>query len=150
MRRALLVAVVCLPLLGQVALWKSYFDSGIARRLEGNYAQARQLLFQAVQQAEKLPPGDPRLTVSLFELGKLYRILGKYEEAESLLNRALELRRAQLGKSHPDIVVVLKVLGEVAMLRGQYATAENHYLACLDMEMSAAQPSQLGLAASYR
>jgi tetratricopeptide (TPR) repeat protein len=38
------------------------------------------------------------------DLGNFYRMQGRYAEAETLLNKALNIRETTLGKSHPDFV----------------------------------------------
>ena len=52
---------------------------------------------------------------------------GRYEKAEPLYQRALEIREAQLGPEHPDVATSLNNLAELYRLQGRYEEAEPLY-----------------------
>ena len=57
-----------------------------------------------LKEAEGFGPQDPRLPVSLSYLGVVYRLQGRYAEAEPLLKRALAMLEKALGREHPKVV----------------------------------------------
>jgi tetratricopeptide (TPR) repeat protein len=42
---------------------------------------------------------------SLKNLAELYRDVGRYEEAEALYQRSIEILERRLGSNHPDVVL---------------------------------------------
>jgi len=57
----------------------------------------------------------------------LYRTQGKYEEAEQLYKRCLEIRETKIGKNHPDVATSLNNLAELYRSQGKYEEAEPLY-----------------------
>jgi eukaryotic-like serine/threonine-protein kinase len=57
-------------------------------------------------------------------IGKTYRDLGLYAEAERQMERTLELRRRVLGPEHPDTLFTMNVLALAYINDGKYAPAE--------------------------
>jgi tetratricopeptide (TPR) repeat protein len=57
-------------------------------------------------------------------LSELYKVRGKFAEAEPLLTKALETRRGLLGDEHPDTLESMRALGGLYRLEGRYAEAE--------------------------
>jgi tetratricopeptide (TPR) repeat protein len=52
--------------------------------------------------------GDPLVVANLQDrLGRTYRALGHADKANSLFTKALAIRRAQLGASHPDTLAIM-------------------------------------------
>ena len=66
---------------------------GQAERAAGKLDAAEQLLLQGVAAAETLPPG-PELPAFLNDLGMTYKYAARFDEAESVYRRALDLRPA--------------------------------------------------------
>jgi eukaryotic-like serine/threonine-protein kinase len=58
-------------------------------------------------------------------VGQVYTNLGRYDEADALLRRALEVRRTLLPAEHPDIAESLADLGIVQLHRGDYTAADS-------------------------
>jgi len=58
------------------------------------------------------------------KLADLYRVEGKYREAESLYRGVLEGRRRALGDQHPDTLDAGASLGRLLLLEQNYANAE--------------------------
>jgi tetratricopeptide (TPR) repeat protein len=56
---------------------------------------------------------------------------GKYDEARSLLERALEIRERLLGTEHRDVAACIDILAGVYANRGEYVKAEPLYLRAL-------------------
>ncbi len=81
----------------QGAKWESYITAAQQAYQQADYAEAEKQFEAALKQAEAFGPDDVRLATSLNNLGELYRVQGKYSEAEPLHKRALAIRakRAQ-------------------------------------------------------
>lgn len=83
-----------------------------------------------VGELEDHPEVQARL---LDALGQLTLSLGHVEEADTMMNRALALRRRLHGEQHPDVAVGLQHLGRVRRVQGRYPEAEQLYLQALDI-----------------
>ena len=64
------------------------------------------------------------VATALHNLGNALATQGKYEEAESLFRRAVDIRARALGSHHPDYGASLRGLGNVLRERGSYGEAE--------------------------
>jgi serine/threonine-protein kinase len=82
------------------------------------------LVDRGVQQARSLDL-EPAVQAELFEtLGNLYRSLGKFSPADSLLRTALARRRALFGPTHPSVASSLIALGELRIAQAEYDSAD--------------------------
>jgi tetratricopeptide (TPR) repeat protein len=102
-------------------------SSDIKARL-GNYsaAQSEEQEFDRLVEAY-FGADHPYYAVALNKRGLVYRAQGKYEEAETLLKRALAIREKTLGASHPDVAQTLTNLANVYSDQGKYGDAEGFY-----------------------
>ena len=58
-------------------------------------------------------------------LGVIYKSQGKYSDAESLFNHALnELRDNQLGENHPYVLLCVHNLATIYQAQGKYITGK--------------------------
>src|SRR5437879_154755 len=64
--------------------WTESINVGNRYHGEGKYAEAEKAYLTALKEAEQFPEEDPRLSVSLNNLGFLYYDQGRYGEAEPL------------------------------------------------------------------
>ncbi len=108
-----LIGVLCVMLMfaqgcAQGTRWDRYIDAGTEAYQQANYAEAEKQWTDALREAEKFGPEDPRLATSLNNLGELYRLQGKYAEAEPLYQRSLAIWEKALGPEHPDVAMVLE------------------------------------------
>jgi serine/threonine-protein kinase len=82
------------------------------------------LVDRGVQQARSLDV-EPVVQAELFEtLGNLYRSLGKFSPADSLLRTALTRRRALFGPSNSLVASSLIALGELRIAQAEYDSAD--------------------------
>ena len=68
---------------------------------------------------------------ALTALSGLYQATGRYDKAEQLLRRSLEINEAMLGKDHPDVADNLASLAGLYARSGQWdkVTAASNDLA---------------------
>jgi eukaryotic-like serine/threonine-protein kinase len=82
------------------------------------------LVDRGVREAQSLD-AEPAVQAELLHtLGGIAQNLGKLDQAEALLTRALELRRTAFGPDHPDVARSLVASGQLVSARGHYDDAE--------------------------
>jgi serine/threonine protein kinase/Tfp pilus assembly protein PilF len=80
-------------------------------------------------------------------LGEACFALGKLDEAESLLNKALQSRRA--GPPNVEMAHALNSLGKIRMQRSDYAAAEALWREALETGLKAAGEDEVAVATAY-
>jgi tetratricopeptide (TPR) repeat protein len=76
--------------------------------------------------------GEPLVEASIHQtLGSTYLKLGKYAASEPHLERALAIRREQLGEKHPDTLIVFENLADLFWHMGKLDEAEPLYVKVL-------------------
>ncbi|MDB9506568.1 CHAT domain-containing protein, partial [Microcystis aeruginosa CS-338/01] len=76
---------------------------------------------------QQLGDNHPDTAQSLNNLAALYRVQGRYSEAEPLYKQALAIRKQQLGDNHPDTAQSLNNLAALYRVQGRYSEAEPLY-----------------------
>ncbi len=114
-------------------VWERHHQAGLAASGKGNYLEAEKALAAALQEAEKFPPGDQRLALTLDRLAEMYRIQGKFEEAERYLQWSLGIEEERYGPDHPQVAARLNNLAGNYRARALYAEAEPLYQRTLDI-----------------
>lgn len=66
-------------------------------------------------------------------LGVAHNDLGQHDEALAALHKALELRKALVGKGHPSLAECVNNLGALYFARGNLQRAVEHYEQALDL-----------------
>lgn len=84
--------------------WASLHKSAIDALDTNRYWMAEPLLNQSLAEAEKLGSDSLHLATSLGDLARFYIIRGKFREAEPLLERELQVRKAALGPADDKII----------------------------------------------
>jgi tetratricopeptide (TPR) repeat protein/transcriptional regulator with XRE-family HTH domain len=73
------------------------------------------------------------LAASLTNLGYLYAVQGRYQEAESLYQRVYTMWEELHGSQHPNIAIVLYLLGCNSQSMMDYESSERYHLRALTM-----------------
>ncbi|WP_374362952.1 tetratricopeptide repeat protein [Cloacibacterium sp.] len=81
----------------------------------------------------KYGTNDQKYLNSLNNLAYLYNIDGKYEEAEILYLKVLEIRKITLGEKHQDYALSLSNLAELYDDEGKYSIAEPLHIKSLEI-----------------
>ena len=80
---------------------------------------------------------QPEVSAAVHDtLGRAYMGLGRYALAEEHLRRALTVRRALLGESHPQVAETLAGLAEALMQQSDFTAAEPLLRECLEIRRS--------------
>ncbi len=100
----------------------------------GNSITAREILDKASKEIETGLAKDPQLQAQMMEtMGEVYDNLGLYNQARSLLTRAVDIRRRVLGPQNPDTLTSVHNLAVVLDGEGRYAEAEKLERETLDI-----------------
>ena len=70
---------------------------------------------------------NPEIAQCLNNLGEIYKVTGRYAEAEDYYQRSLVIREQVLGPVHPDTAGSLNGLAWVYLSTGRYTEAEDYY-----------------------
>ena len=110
------------------------FDGEEKSRINENISEDQTRGFIPIlrQQSCKNKSIDILITVSN-TLGKLYQDLGRYNEAESLLEESLDLAKTLLDNNHPAIAAYKNNLASLYNVQGKYRQAEVLFMESLDI-----------------
>jgi tetratricopeptide (TPR) repeat protein len=97
------------------------------------YEQEFELLKAARSAYETNQNCDRYLAALLNDLGGSYQTRGKYDSAEPLYQRALDIHERQLGADHPHTARSLNNLANLYYSQGKYESAEPLYQRALDI-----------------
>jgi serine/threonine protein kinase len=105
-------------------------DPGEAR---GNSVTAREILDQASNEIDSGLASDPEVQARMLNvMGNVYYNLGLFARAESLLSRAVEIRRRVLGSQNLDTLDSIDELGSAIWQQARYPEAEKLVREALD------------------
>ena len=101
----------------------------------GNSIKAREILDKASQEIDTGLAKDPELQAQMMQtMGEVYDNLGLYSHAQSLLTRAVDIRRRVLGPQNPDTLTSMNGLGRNLMRQARYPEAEKLDRETLDIQ----------------
>jgi len=91
----------------------------------GNSITAREILDKASKEIDTGLSKDPELQAHMMQtMGEVYGSLGLYPQAQSLLTRAVDIRRRLRGPRNPETLTSMSSLGRNLFDSGRYAEAE--------------------------
>src|SRR6185437_6523096 len=103
------------------AEWKQLQRAGTEALDNNAYWIAEPTLKKAVIKAGSFGASDIRLAESMGELGRLYTVRGRFDEAEPYLEEQLHVTQAALGSDNPEII---PAMGSLIKFYLNYGTAE--------------------------
>ncbi len=104
--------------------------AAVAPEEAGRDVTVLQVLERAGQQIESQFEENPTVLATLHHtVGKSYTALGRYEDARPHLQRALTLRRKELGENERETLVAASSLAALELYLGRYSEAEATYAA---------------------
>jgi len=107
-------------------------DPGEAK---GNTITAREILDRGAKRIETELSEQPLIQARLMDtMGLVYRNLGLYEAASSLLEQALEKRRQALGRDDLVVSRSLHSLGTLVYAKGDFSQAEKLFREALEIK----------------
>ncbi len=91
----------------------------------GNDIRAREILDKASKDIDTGLAQDPQLQAQMMQImGNVYESLGLYQESETLLRRAVEIRQRTLGPRNVETLKSMSDLGYVLNSNSKYSEAE--------------------------
>ncbi len=111
-------------------------------------AAARQDEAIALRTSDGILADELGLAEALNHRGRLASHLGDHAAAEALYRRALAIRTARLGESHPDVATSLNNLGAVLYHQGQLDEALALYQDALTRRIAALGPDHIDVGAT--
>lgn len=112
----------------------------------GDTVKAIDLLQRGVERAEQLKT-QPKVQAQMFDvIGQVYRRLGKYKQAQTLLERAVFLRSTVDGIDNSETAASLDHLGLLLTDMGEYEQAINTLRRSLKIRRKAFQDNLLDIA----
>lgn len=121
--------------------WEKYRTDADKAIRAGNDPDAEAFLFAALQEAEQMPDGDERRTVSLESLAEFYWNQQKHFQAEVLCRRILNTYEKALGKDHIDVAILANNLAMLCHLQKKYIDAETLYKQTLSIKTRVLGPN---------
>ena len=128
------------------SVWVAASEAGKRAYEEGRYAEAATHYEAALEDARHFDEHDSRLLTTLENLGLVYEVLGRYQEAEPLYQRVWELRKEISGNNHPSVAGAIEKLAGVYEAQQKYADAEKLYLQSLEVQQNTLGPHHPELA----
>lgn len=94
----------------------------------GNTVTAREIMDKGASRIEQELSAQPAIQATLMEtMGAVYTSLGLYDQSASLLQSALDKRRALFGDEHLEVARSMHRLGDVLKLKAEYEPALTLY-----------------------
>ena len=123
------------------------FTSSNPAESRGADVTARELLARGTDRIAADLGGQPEVQAQMLHVvGEVHTNLGLYDEAESLLTRALGARRALLGAAHPDVGATLDQLGKLYERQGRFAESDTTHRAAIAVYRRAPEAHAVELA----
>src|SRR4051794_15767322 len=88
------------------------------------YAEAEELFNAAIREFEATPDGSGDAATAMSNLGEVYRLMGRFREAEAIYKRALHSREQRLGAEDPLIANILNAMSCLNIDLGDPEAAE--------------------------
>ena len=112
----------------------------------GQEITARQLLERGKANADELAEQPAVQARMKSVIGRVYQSLGQYEEAQPLLEEALQIRKSHFGEVHKDVSSSLDNLARLHREWGNYETAEGLYREAIAVDEQLYASDQPGIA----
>ena len=111
------------------------FDVSDPSEAKGNTITAREILDKGANKIEKELLEQPRIQARLMEtIGRVYRNLGLYDMAESILERSLSIKRKFYGDENLEVASGLHTLAVLYDTQGRFQEAESFFRQSLDIK----------------
>jgi eukaryotic-like serine/threonine-protein kinase len=107
------------------AFMTDMFKVSDPRQARGNDIRAREILDRASAKIGTELASEPELRAQMMDvMGTVYKNLGLFPKAESLLRSAVDIRRRTLGSRNPDTLSSIVSLGDVLREESRFADSE--------------------------
>ena len=129
-------------------LWLKYTAEATQLQREGRYSEAEDRYFGAYRAVVDAGEERQRLGMSLNNLARLYIHVGRYGDAETVAQRALEVFEKIFDPKSPEVAIARNNLAEIHRIQGKYAAAGQLCIQALAALEAATPPNAPALAAT--
>lgn len=110
------------------------FEMPDPSRAKGTTVTAREILDEGASRISDELREEPLVRARLSEtMGRVYRSLGSYPDAERLVDQSLRIRRDHPDASAAEIATSLNLLGQIRDARGEYDSARKAFEEALQL-----------------
>lgn len=107
--------------------WETFRRSAQKAMEVENYYEAQAMWLAAMEEASDFEPEDPRIITTLENLAEVYWKRGKYDKAEPLCKRILQMSEFVLGEEHIDVALAANNLALLCQRQGKYNEAVTYF-----------------------
>ncbi len=107
--------------------WATFRRSAQKAMEVENYYEAQAMWLAAMEEASDFEPEDPRIITTLENLAEVYWKRGKYDKAEPLCKRILQMTEFVLGEDHIDVALAANNLALLCQRQGKYSEAVTYF-----------------------
>lgn len=107
--------------------WETFRRSAQKAMEVENYYEAQAMWLAAMEEASEFEPEDPRIITTLENLAEVYWKRGKYDKAEPLCKRILQMSEFVLGEEHIDVALAANNLALLCQRQGKYSEAVTYF-----------------------
>lgn len=107
--------------------WETFRRSAQKAMEVENYYEAQAMWLAAMEEASDFEPEDPRIITTLENLAEVYWKRGKYDKAEPLCKRILQMSEFVLGEDHIDVALAANNLALLCQRQGKYSEAVTYF-----------------------
>jgi eukaryotic-like serine/threonine-protein kinase len=123
------------------AFMTNMFNVSRPSEARGNTVTAREILDKASKDIDSGLSNDPQLQAKMmYTMAVTYQKLGLYPQAQSLIERAIQIQRRVLGPRNPETLQSVFTLGVVLAGDGHYRGAEKLYRENLEIRKQVLGP----------
>lgn len=145
-----LVRYSCIPASAQINdAWDRFTEAGQKAQEQGRYRDAEKKYKEALQAIESSNAQDPRLGISLNNLGVLYQVQAKYLESESMFHKAIEHLEKSPGPVEPFLASAVSNLALLYFNQERLPEAKRAYRRSLALWQKALRTGQSQAARAF-
>lgn len=128
--------------------WQEHIVAAQQAYAQARFADAERACRAALEEAEGMGAGHPRIAAALNDLGEIFRAQGRYAEAEPLFRQSLAQSEEALGPWHLQVAHTLHNLAALCGGQEKSEEAERYYRRALEIGERILGPEDSSLAAS--
>lgn len=129
------------------AFLQDLFEVSSPSQSRGETVTARELLDRGAERLDADLADQPEVRATMYDVvGSVYRELGLYDDAASLLQQALTTKRDVYGADAAEVATTLTQLGITHRVQGDYAAADSAYRAALAIQQATYGPEHADIA----
>ncbi len=107
-----------------IAYANTLFTLGELYSINGKFDEAQEVFKRAYRISKRKSENSNQTTNSTEELADVYINTGRYDDAEKILLKSIELKSTKYGDNHFQLIAPYSKLGELYLIKGDFIQAE--------------------------